>query len=471
LSTLACIKRWKCLPVYVLTVILWTALGARYCRAQASDPANSGPAVSLISVRKVADKQGTVIEIQCTVPVTPSIQKLDNPPRLQIEVPCTRNGVQKMSYEATSEIRSISVGQVPNQPSSRIDVELRSPSDYSVERSGDKVVVRVKPLTGSAPAPTGSDASSLEGGTSSLSGLLTNSPLDAGGSITAAATTTVLRLARGGEIHVCPGTTVSLTPSRNKRELMLALSTGSMETHYPLDTSADSILTPDFRILLPGPGEFDYAVSTDARGNTCVRALPGNTASAVVSELIGDRTYQVKPNDQLVFRAGRLDQVDQHVPANCGCPAAAPATLVASAETSPDTSKSAPLALNSASSGQTAPADSTRVTPDDHPGQVTVSVTQTETKPLPPSNPNDVHVTVEAPFVFNASAMPPSVAQQAASLPPMSSARRADLAPVVLPPPPAEAQPVPPQSSSPSSPPQHRGFFGKVRGFFAKLFL
>jgi hypothetical protein len=469
LSALTSVKLSKSGPDCILALTLWTVLGTSPCLAQPSDPAaNERPAVTLKSVRKVVDKKSTAIEIQCTAPVTPAIREIDNPPRLLIDVACSRGEVEKTQYGETSEIKSISVGQAPNQPaSSRIEVELSKQTGYSLENSGKKLLVRLTPSQ-STPAPTNSHvptgsqpvASASSGGLLSASG-----NLDKGGAITAGATTRVLRLARGGEVHICPGTSVSFTPSRSGREMMLALNTGALETHYNLATSADSILTPDFRILLPGPGEFDFAVSSDARGNTCIRALPGNTASAVVSELMGDRTYQVKPNDQLVFRAGSLDKVDQQIPSNCGCPAPAMSTMTASAEP-PPVSSSVPVATPNA--GVTNPSAPNTNTSNANTSRATLSGAQPENAPLPPSNPNDVHVTVDSSFVFQASDMPNAVVQQAAALPPTSSSRRADLAPEVLPP---VSEASSPSLTPAAAAPQHRGFFGKVKGFFAKLFL
>jgi hypothetical protein len=286
--------------------------------------------------------------------------------------------------------------------------------------------------------------------------VLPGSRFAVGSSLTAGSDTAVLRLSRGGEVRVCPRTTLSVTPSKSAKELILGMSTGALETHYTLDSSADTVLTPDFRILLAGPGEFHYAISTDSHGNTCVRALTGNTSAVIVSELLGDGIYQVKPTEQAMFHHGRIDKVDTDVPLECGCPPPVPATRAAM-----------PLAANdgelpaSAKLAEPGDAQAAEVSKNGMPQTLSSGP---ETRPLPPSQPDDVHIQVDAPLVFHARKRPeapPAPTDEAAPLPVMESSVHQPRFEIQVQPPPA-----PPTHTQPKA----ERFLRRVGRFFASIF-
>jgi len=455
-----------------------------------------GPPPVVTSVRIVHERGVPVVEIISSSPVIPEIQTLDSPPRLVIDLPNSRLGLAQKRIPVQKEnILAIRVDQFQQKPPvTRIVLDLQAPYGYSWDGAGHRLMVRLKPAGDAyavrksspfqAPAVQGI---SLEGDpavvpvTSGSGAAMKASRIGSGSAITAGSETAVLRVTGGGEIHVCPGTTVSVTPSKTGRDLMLGMSTGAIETHYLLGASADSVLTPDFRILFAGPGEFHFAVSADPHGTTCVRALKGNNSSAIVSELMGDRIYQVRPAEQAVFHSGQIDKVNTEVPLECGCP---PPTPVMRAEAVyapnvPDAElpeRALPEKVRIGGRGTPgAPAASATSAPaPNESSAATASVASSasgirlsngpETDPLPASQPNDIHVQVDAPFVFNAKdraakALPAPV--QAAKDLPIEESRepQVHLEAVIQSPPP----------ETPSKP-EHRGFFRRVGGFFASIF-
>jgi hypothetical protein len=255
-----------------------------------------------------------------------------------------------------------------------------------------------------------------------------------------------MRLTRGGEVRVCPGTTVSFTTSSNGNDLMLGMSQGAIETDYLLKESVDSVLTPDFRIVLPGPGEFNLAIRADTRGNTCVASLPGSTSSAVVAELLGSGSYEIKPEQQAMFRQGRLDSVETPI-SPCGCPPPPEPVLRtenSSAPVTPD--KAAPEKLELATSQTQAPL----------PGSAGGSDPQKES--------SAAQAETEAPLVF--SGLERRKAGPAAPPPQLDEVAALHL--TTKPPDPPPAVVVLPPAPDPKT--AKKGFFGKMKGFFGSIF-
>jgi hypothetical protein len=461
--------RFACLTLIALRALISPsgALAQDSGGAAVARPGSPASAVALVNSVQIVHEHGVpALEILATHPIVPKIQTLGAPARLVVDLPYARLGqVQKRIPVKEEGIAAIRTEQYRRQPPvTRIVVDLSGPYGYTWDAAGNRLMIRLKPPGDSnndsnsdsnrdanseadpntkagakagqntalpplaAPTLTTARAPAVvpvSGGPGTV--VLAGSRIGAGASVKAGSETAVLALSRGGEIRVCPGTTVSVTPSKSKHELMLGMSSGALEAHYSLDAAADSVLTPDFRILLAGPGEFHYAISADSHGNTCVRALMGNTASAIVSELMGDRIYQVKPTEQAVFHSGRIDKVDTDVPLECGCPPPVPAnTMRANTPVpAPESELSAKATLGSAAT----PAENV---PAAMPSR------GSETDPLPPSQPGEVHVQVDAPFVFSGRKTtmepPAALVHDVASLPLEDSSRQIRLETVVEPP-------------------------------------
>jgi hypothetical protein len=465
------------LPRPALPLVCLTMLAGMIAATVAAQ--TFGPPPLVKSVRIIHEHGVPVVEIiSAGGPVIPEIQTIDLPPRLVIDLPNSRMGLMQKRIAIQKEnILAIRVDQYQQKPPiTRIVLDLLAPYGYSWEGAGTRLLVRLKPAEdanaskkSSSLQPPSVPGMSLEaapavvpvtGGTGAL--VLAGSRLASGSTLTAGTDTAILRLSRGGELRVCPGTTLSVTPSQTKRDLMLGLSTGGVEAHYTLRASADTVLTPDFRIMLAGPGEFHFAISADPHGNTCVRALKGNTSSAIVSELMGDRIYQVRPTEQAVFHAGQIDKVDTEVPLECGCPPPSP-LMRADAPFAPNVPDSE-LPAKARIGGSESPVASAA---NDSLGASASNIRLSngpETAPVPASQPNETHVQVDAPLVFtprNRAASPlPAPVQAARDLPVEDSPARQVHLDAVIESPPAEKQ----------NQPERRGFFRRLKGMLSSIF-
>jgi hypothetical protein len=276
-----------------------------------------------------------------------------------------------------------------------------------------------------------------------------------GSELSAGIAPATLKLARGGQVRICPNSSLNVTSSG--QGLMLATGAGALEIQYELkQQAADVLITPDFNVTLVGPGTFHFALGINKRGDTCVKPLAGNNASEITfSELLGTGIYKARPDQTMLFPGGKLDGKTA-LTGECGCPPAAP-VMRAEAQPSPTPANEVPNPTQ----------------------QVAVNTNET-TSPLPPDKPGQVHVQVDTPFVFSArpgTGRPYAVAKvQFSSLPNVYFVQE-KIDPVVLVEKPPEVSPTPVaqtvvQTSKAEEKPrkEKKGFMGRVKGFFGSLF-
>ena len=263
-----------------------------------------------------------------------------------------------------------------------------------------------------------------------------------------------LRLVRGGQVRICPHSGLNVTNSNHG--LMLATGAGTLEIDYQLDQGgADLMITPDFSVALAGPGTFHFALGINKKGDTCVKPLPGNTSEVTFSELMGTGVFKTQPDQAIVFKGGKVD-ARAELTSDCGCPPAPPVML---ADVQPEQAHSP---------GKDQPVPK--------PAEHVAVATSEPTSPLPPDKPGQVHVEVDAPFVFSARpgrGSPYAVARiHFSSLPNVYFVQQ-KVDPVVL----IEKQPevsakTVAEAPRPVENPKHekKGFLGRIKSFFGSLF-
>jgi hypothetical protein len=236
----------------------------------------------------------------------------------------------------------------------------------------------------------------------------------ANGTVTAGAQTTQVTLPYRGTLRICASTTVKLAadssvPAGEVPGLMMAMDHGAVEASFATGRNSDVLLTPDFRILIGGPGAVEVKVRLAEGGDTCVDNPGANAPYVVVSSVFEGGAYRVQPGQRVMFQHGSLHEVVDQEKEPCGCP---PSTI----------------------SGNEFPlAQSEGLAPTLHPA------------PIPAGRVGEAAQT-SAPLVYNA----------------------ADSAPAAAAPAPAAAPANPPAVAP--APQKKPGFFKRVGGFFKRIF-
>ena len=147
----------------------------------------------------------------------------------------------------------------------------------------------------------------------------------ASGAVTAGDRTTEVTLPHRGVLRVCASTTVKLAsdttvPAGDVPGLMMAIDHGAVEASFATGRNSDIVMTPDFRILIGGPGAAEVKVRLGQGGDTCVDNAGVNAPYVLVTSVFDGGAYRVQPGQRVMFQHGSLHEVVDQEKEPCGCP-------------------------------------------------------------------------------------------------------------------------------------------------------
>ena len=128
-----------------------------------------------------------------------------------------------------------------------------------------------------------------------------------------------------GTLRVCASTSVKLTADGNVPQgevpgLMMALDHGAVEASFATGRNSDFLLTPDFRILIGGPGSAEVKVRLGPNGDTCVDNAGVNAPYVLITSVFDGSDYHVQAGQRVMFQHGSLHEVVDQEKEPCGCP-------------------------------------------------------------------------------------------------------------------------------------------------------
>ncbi len=173
--------------------------------------------------------------------------------------------------------------------------------------------------------------SKVPGGAASVTGALEvtggRALIAANGTVVAGATTTEVTLPQRGTLRICASTSVKLAADSSVSAgespgLMMAIDHGAVETSFATGHNADILLTPDFRILIGGPGTTNLRVRLGQDGDTCVDNPGPNAPYVLVTSVFDGSLYRVQSGQRVMFQHGSLRDVVDQEKEPCGCPPA-----------------------------------------------------------------------------------------------------------------------------------------------------